>query len=632
MPTYNKDSIQKLDPLSFTRLRPDTYCGSTADSTQLVTEIVSNAVDEHLIGNCDKVCVSIDKEHNVVTVSDNGQGIIPNNKQPDGKTTLEMVYGDINSSGKFDKSDNAVYKVSTGAFGIGAALTNYLSHWLIARTYRGGTMEEVSFKEGIFEQRKIEKCDKNKHGVEVIFNPSEEFFTDARPNESSLLMAANNITCVCPHLTYEFNGKIIRHPKGLNDFLTTALNKVPELTTERVLFKKANNRQLLDFGLTISTESAGKTIGFCNYAPIEAGTPITAIKGCITRTFNKWAHEQKILKDKDSLTGNAIQENMIVIFNLVSPNIRYDSQTKVRVTSTEDNEFINEVLSSQLEVWLDSNPADGRAILEKALLARKAAEAAKKAREAVKKKAEKQDKVFKLPTTLVDAWSKDRSKCELMICEGKSAASGLVAGRDAEFQAVYGVRGMMVSARKTTLKRFLQNQEVNNLILALGLDLNPMTGKLTYDKKKLRYDKIIGCADADPAGYFIELLLFNILWFMCPELIINGHVYSAEPPLFRVTTKDNQYIYLKDESALQQYKENNSSKIKFIGRNKGLGESDSDELAYSLLDPKTRTLVQLQVEDFDKTENLFELMFGKEVSPRVKYILKHSEEVDFDCE
>lgn len=562
---YTKDSIQKLDPLAFTRLRPDTYCGSTIDSTQLVTEIVSNAVDEHLVGNGNKISVEINQNTNVVTVQDWGQGIIPNNKQGN-KTTLEMVYGDINSSGKFDKSEDAVYKVSTGAFGIGAALTCFLSHYLIATTKRDGQYETVYFVEGKFDHRESGRCDKKEHGVTVTFLPSEEFFDSPTPNLNTLLSNAQKITCVCPKLTYIFNGQTIKNSNGLQDYIHNYLKIKPIIDSDFLLDETIGYRRL-NMGLSVS-EGNGTFDAFCNYSPIEAGTPITAIKSCITRTLNKWAQDMGILKSKDTLSGSSLQEGMVVVFNLVSKDIRYDSQTKVRVTSTADNPFINEVVSRHLEVWLDNNPDDGRKIIEKALLARRAAEAAKKAREAVKKKGEKKDKVFKLPTTLVDAWTKDRSKAELLICEGKSAMSGLVAARDSETQAIYGVRGMMISARKTTMDKLLKNQEVNNLIVALGLDFDSHN-HLIYDKNKLRYNKIIACTDADPAGAAIENLLFNILWYICPELLLNGHVYSTIPPLFRVTTKKNEYIYLKDETALSEYQKKNSKKVQSIGRLKG---------------------------------------------------------------
>lgn len=617
--------------MSFTRLRPDTYCGSTADSTQLVTEIISNAVDEHLIGNCTRIDISI-ADNNVVTVRDNGQGIIPNNPVDStlSTTTLEQVYGEINSSGKYDKSDNAVYKVSTGAFGIGGSLSCFLSHWFIATTRRDGEFETVRFKEGKFESRESGKCDKRLHGVEVIFQPSEEFFDDAAPNIQKIKDSLFKITCICPNLLVRFNDEEMSNPNGLDDFLTSQAKD--EIVSNRCLFKQEKERQSLDFGMTFVDNSSTNITCFCNYGLVESGTVVTAVKSCITRVFNKWGKEQGILKAKDKpLSGNAVQEGMELVFNLVSPQVRYDSQTKARVTSTADNAFINDVISAQLEVWLDNNPEDGKTIIEKALIARRAAEAAKKAREAVKQKASaKQDKVFKMPTKLTDCWTKNRSSAELLVCEGLSAASGLVAARNSEFQAVYGVRGKMLSILKTTPDKVMKNQEINNIVVALGLDYNPNTGKMVYDKKKLRYDKIIACADADFDGYAIENLLFNILWYLCPELIINGHVYSSVPPLFRVTTKKNEYVYIKDENALEEYKSKNSNKIKTIGRMKGLGEMDSEELAHTLLEPETRNILQLQVSDIDKTNKLFQDLYGKAVEPRIKFIMEHSEEARID--
>ena len=389
------------------------------------------------------------------------------------------------------------------------------------------------------------------------------------------------------------------------------------------------DRQYLNFILAYTTNSKSDFECYGNYSIVESGTPITAVKSCLTRVLNKWAKDNKLLKEKDkNLSGNDLQEGVVCIFNLASPNIRYDSQTKVRITSTEDNNFINSNLNEQFELWLDCNPDAGKAIIEKALLSRKAAEAAKKAREAVKNKVAKKvvDKALKLPTTLQDAWSKKRLECELFVCEGKSAASGLVAARDSETQAVYGVRGKMLSVLKTTPDKIVKNQEINNILEALGLDYNLKTGKCVYDKSKLRYGKIIAAADADYDGFAIENLFFNILWYLCPELVINGHVYSSVPPLYRVTTKKNEYVYLKDDNALEEYKKNNVNKIAVIGRMKGLGECDSDELSYCLLEPENRNLYQLQVSDIEKTNNMFQDLYGKAVTPRVKFLSEHLEE------
>ena len=626
---YDENSIQKLDPLSFTRLRSDTYLGSNEDSTQLVREIITNCYDEFLAGNCTKINVWYNQDDNSITILDNGQGILPNVQKEDGRTILEMVYGDINTSGKYDKSDSAVYKTSTGAFGIGASLTCFLSHWLKATTCRDGQYETVEFIEGKFHSRKTGKTDKDKHGVEVSFQPSEEFFRNAKPNLEALRKEFFNMSCVCAGLEIYFEDKRYYHPLGLKSLLEEKVKDEITLFDIPFAFTETKDRQYLDF-VMISTSSSKSTFDcFCNYSIVEAGTPITAVKSCITRIFNKWAKDNGLLK-KDNLSGNDIQEGMIVIFNLASPNIRYDSQTKVRVTSTEDNTFISEVLGKKLELWLDNNPEDAKIIIDKALLARKAAEAAKKARAAVKNKAEKKDKAFKLPTTLSDAWSKNRQKCELFICEGKSAASGLIEAKDSETQAVYGVRGKMLSVLKTTPDKIVKNQEINNILQALGLDYNPQNGKCKYDKDKLRYGKIIAAADADFDGFAIENLLFNILWYLCPDLIIEGHVYSAVPPLYRVTTKKNEYIYLRDDKALEEYKKEHSKDIQFIGREKGLGEMDSEELSHCLLEPENRNLYQLVVSDIGQTDMMFEDLYGRKVEPRVKFLAEHLEEARVD--
>ena len=497
---YNEDSIQKMNPLEFCRHRPDSYLGSNEDSSQLLREIISNASDEFLIGNCSEIHVEYDERTNVARVYDTGQGIVPNVIKEDGKSVLELVYGEINSSGKYDKSESAVYQISTGAFGIGAFLTNALSHWLVATTKRDGQFEKVYFEEGEFSKRESGKCDKSEHGVCVEFNPSGEFFRDERPNIKKIKEELFNLSCVCKGLKVTFNGEEFYHPEGLDGIIQEAVKNNIETIGSRFSFEsKASNIQIFDFCMTATSNNSCEIIPFCNYSLIETGVPVSTVKSTITRCFNDWAKEEGLIKK--NLGGGAIQEGLVIAFNLVSQNIRYDSQTKVRVTSTEDNSFISSALGKQLKLWLDNHPQDAKNILNQAILSAKAAEAAKKAREAVKQKASaKQDKVFKMPTKLTDCWTKDRSKAELLIAEGLSAASGLVAARDSEFQAVYGVRGKMLSILKTSPDKIMKNQEINNIVVALGLDYSPTTGKMVYDKSKLRYDKVIACADADFDG------------------------------------------------------------------------------------------------------------------------------------
>ena len=626
---YNEDSIQKMNPLEFCRHRPDSYLGSNEDSSQLLREIISNASDEFLIGNCSEIHVEYDEKTNVARVYDTGQGIVPNVIKEDGKSVLELVYGEINSSGKYDKSESAVYQISTGAFGIGAFLTNALSHWLVATTKRDGQFEKVYFEEGEFSKRESGKCDKSEHGVCVEFNPSGEFFRDERPNIKKIKEELFNLSCVCKGLKVTFNGEEFYHPEGLDGIIQEAVKNNIETIGSRFSFEsKASNIQIFDFCMTATSNNSCEIIPFCNYSLIETGVPVSTVKSTITRCFNDWAKEEGLIKK--NLGGGAIQEGLVIAFNLVSQNIRYDSQTKVRVTSTEDNSFISSTLGKQLKLWLDNHPQDAKNILNQAILSAKAAEAAKKAREAVKQKAKQTNKVVKMPTTLTDCWSKDRLECELFVTEGKSAASGLVEGRDSKFQAVYGVRGKMLSVLKTKKENIIKNQEINNLIQALGLDYSPSAAKCKYDVNKLRYGKIIAAADADPDGKFIENLLFNILWYICPELILNGHVYSAEPPLYRITTKKNEYIFLADDAALEEYKKVNLSSSYRINRNKGLGEQDSSELSECLLEPKTRVLHLLTVSDIEKTNKMFNDLYGKDVEPRVKFLDEHLEEANID--
>jgi len=567
---YDKDSIQSLSPLEHVRLRPGMYVGSTKDSTQLLVELFSNALDEHNLGHGNVIEIGINTKTGECVVSDQGQGFPLLEHREDGKTILQASFDEINTSGKY--SDDGVYGgTSLGLNGVGGKAANFLAHYFIVTSYDGSSYEKITFKEGVFQKRERGKLD-HFSGTTIVFKPSEEFFETPLPDINLLRKMFHDICGMCPSLQIIFSvdKKVekIYHPEGLR-YLVNQITGKDKSISEPFFFQKQQDKYSIDCGLGYADKNSSHIVAYVNYGLTEQGPHITAIKTCITKIMNKWAREQNILKEKDkNLDGDSLQEGLVLVFNLVSPNISYDAQTKSRIVSKDFVPFLNEVFSEQLEVWLDNNPDDGRKIIEKALLARRAAEAAKKAREAVKKKAEKKDKVFKLPTTLVDAWTKDRSKAELLICEGKSAMSGLVAARDSETQAIYGVRGMMISARKTTMDKLLKNQEVNNLIVALGLDFDSHN-HLVYDKNKLRYNKIIACTDADPAGAAIENLLFNILWYICPELLLNGHVYSTIPPLFRVTTKKNEYIYLKDETALSEYQKKNGKKIQSIGRLKG---------------------------------------------------------------
>lgn len=620
---YTEDSIESLDPREHIQLRSGMYIGSNENPNQLLMEIFSNALDEYNIGHGKNIYVSISK-NGICRVLDEAQGFPVNAIRPeDGKTILEASFGVINTSGKY--RDDGVYEGSSlGLNGVGGKVSNFLSTYFSVCSHRDGKYETLLFKEGLLESREIGKWEDSTSGTDIEYLPDPKYFqsniTDAKYFEKFF----EDICCMCPGLTIRLttdnSDKIIKK-NGINDLVTSRVGSNVEIINNRFILENKD----ISLGMTFTSSNNSTILSYVNLGETDSGPHITSLKSSITRILNSWAKENGLLKEKEkNLDGSSIQEGMLLVCNISSTGVTYDSQTKSRVVSLDSN-FIDE-FNKQFEVWLDNNPEDSKIIIEKALLARKASEAAKKAREAVKNKADKKDKVFKLPTTLADCWSKDRSECELFLTEGKSAMSGLVAGRDSKFQAVYGVRGKMLSVLKTKQENIMKNQEINNIIQALGLDYDIKTGKCKYDKKKLRYDKIIAAADADFDGFAIENLMFNIFWYICPDLIIEGHVYSSVPPLYRVTTKKNEYIYLRDDNALNEYKKKNPNSIQFIGRMKGLGEQDSDELAYCLLEPDTRNLYQLTVSDIGKTNKMFQDLYGKNVEPRVKFLEKHLEE------
>lgn len=626
---YTEDSIQSLDPRSHVRLRPGMYVGSTENPNHLLMEVFANALDEHNIGHGNQINVNI-LDNGTVQCEDMGQGFPINVlREEDGKTVLEASFSVTNTSGKF--TDDGVYGGSSlGLNGLGGKLCNFLSEWFEVISHsRNGQYEHLWFKDGVFQKREV-GSGFTWSGTTVTYKPDKQFFDTDKTDAKFFEEFFNDICCLCPNLTIVLNNKQIHHPKGIEEILPRKLGNNIEIINNPMTLFADKGKNKLDFALTFTGSSSSTIIPYVNYGITDSGPHVTAIKSTITRIFNSWAKENGLLGTKDkNLDGNSIQEGMLLVCNIVTTNVAYDAQVKSRV-SKMDTSWLTEILSEELELWLDNNPEDAKIIIDKALLARKAAEAAKKARAAVKNKAEKKDKAFKLPTTLSDAWSKNRQKCELFICEGKSAASGLVAARDSETQAVYGVRGKMLSVLKTTPDKIVKNQEINNLLQALGLDYNPQNGKCKYNAKKLRYGKIIAAADADFDGYAIENLLFNILWYICPDLIIEGHVYSAVPPLYRVTTKKNEYIYLRDDDALEEYKKEHSKDIQSLGRMKGLGEQDSEELSHCLLEPENRNIYQLTVSDVGKTDMMFEDLYGKKVEPRVKFLSEHLEEARID--
>lgn len=626
---YTEDSIESLSPLQFTRLRPGVYAGDCTYSTQLLVEIISNAVDEYRLGHGNKIDVTIDKD--IVTVQDYGQGFIPNSFREDGKTILEAAFSVLNTSGKY-RDDGTYEGTSLGSFGIGSKITTFLSHWLDVTTQRDGEIEEIKFVEGVFNKRQLGKCKDKKSGTIVTWKPSEEFFAHTEVEINKIKDLFKTIVCLCPGLTINLNNngktEIFTSTNGINDLVDEAV-KDTELINNRFSMNFSEGKNKLDMVLTYAGNYSSTIVPYVNTGLTESGPHITQIKTVITREFNKFFKEKKWLKEKDTnLTGDDIQEGMYVVFNITAPNVGYDAQVKSRITKIDMTPFTS-ALSTNLEVWLNNNEKEVKSIFEKATAARKARDAAKKARDAARKVGKsKKQKLLNLPTKLVDCWGKNRLDCELMIAEGDSAASGLIECRNSEINAIFPIRGKIIAAYKNSSEKIFANQEVVNLIKAIGLDLDIKTNRLIYDVKKLRYGKILLCADADPDGASIRNLLIEMFWWLCPELILNGHIYTTMPPLFRITTKKNQYIYLKDENELNEYKNKHKNEKFLINRNKGLGEQDSEELADALVNPDTRNIAKIVVNNENEAKQMIEMLLGTSVPPRRRFLLQHEGEAN----
>ena len=494
---YTEDSIESLSPLAFTRLRPGVYAGSTTYATQLLIEIVSNAIDEFRLGHGNRIEVKVNKD--VVSVRDYGQGFIPNSKREDGKTILEAAFSVLNTSGKY-REDGTYEGTSLGSFGIGSKITTYLSHWLKVWTIRDGKFEQVKFKEGVFEDRTT-GLDKNPSGTYVEWQASEEFFTNPTVEEKIIKDLFKTTACLCPGLTIElnYNGETTTYfsTNGLNDLVDENV-KGKEIINNRFSLQNEEGKSKIDMVMTYTSNYTSTIIPYVNTGLTETGPHITQFKTYITKVFNKFLRDKKIIKGKDeNLTGDDIQEGMYLVFNITAAGVGYDAQVKTRITKIDMKPYIGPFVTAFGD-WLEKNEKEVKIIAEKALNARKAREAAKKARDSVRnvEKASGKKKLLNLPSKLVDAWSKKRSECELLIAEGDSAASGLIGARDGEKQAVFPIRGKILNLYKASSEKTFANQEVVNIIKALGLDFDSKTHKLTYDVTKLRYGKILLCADA----------------------------------------------------------------------------------------------------------------------------------------
>lgn len=624
---YDEKSIESLSPLEFTRLRPQVYAGDCTYSTQLLVEIFSNAVDEFRLGHGNRIDVTI--KGSEVRVRDYGQGFIPNSFREDGTSILEAAFSVLNTSGKY-RDDGTYEGTSLGSFGIGSKITTFLSHWLCVITYRDGSGEQVNFNEGVFANRRKLIQSTMETGTIVEWEPSEEFFTHTEVEIKKIKDLFTTVSCLCPGLTInlDYNGEKITYfsKYGLNDFVDAAVGN-KEIIKNRLNVNAVEDKYKIDLVMTYTDAYSSTIVSYVNTGLTESGPHITQLKTAITREMNKFFREKKWIKEKeDNLGGDEISEGMYLVFNYTAPSVGYDAQVKNRITKIETKPMIAAFVSV-LNNWLVANEKEIKVIADKALQARKAKEAAKKARDAIREGKQKKKKALKFDSKLADCSSSNRRECEIYITEGDSATGGLKEARDSKTQAVLPVRGKILNCQKATLAQIQKNAEIMTMIEAFGLIIDINTMKVTYSPESLRYGKFIIESDADVDGAHIKNLFYTFVWNFCPQLIQDGYVYAGVPPLYKIIEKNGKnYVYLKDDAALLEYRNSHKGEKYVVNRLKGLGEMDPEEVEETLMNKENRIIKQITVEDVTAANQLFENLMGEGVAYRKQFLKEHAEE------
>ena len=622
---YGADQIQILEGLEAVRKRPGMYIGTTSTRGlhHLVYEIVDNAVDEALAGYCSEIDVQINKD-NSITVKDNGRGIPVGINEKTGLPAVQVVFTVLHAGGKFGGGG---YKVSGGLHGVGASVVNALSQWLEVKVCREGKIHYQKYEYGhvVSELKVIGECDSDFTGTEVTFLPDNTIFEDTvyqfkvldeRLRETAFL--TKNLKIILRDVREEEPKEEIFHYEGGIKEFVSYLNEGKTALYDDILYcEGAVNNVYVEVALQHNDGYNENTISFVNNINTpEGGTQVEGFKRALTKTFNSYARTKKVLKDnEENLSGEDIREGLTAIISVKIEDPQFEGQTKQKLGNSEARAAVENVMSEQLTYFLEQNPNVGKIICEKAVLAQRARFAARNAREATRRKTALD--VAALPGKLADCSDKDPKKCEIFIVEGDSAGGSAKKARTRATQAILPLRGKILNVEKARIDKIMANAEIRAMITAFGTGIQD-----DFDISKLRYDKIIIMTDADVDGAHIDTLMLTFFYRFMPELIKDGHVYLAMPPLYQVTrNKKNYYAYNDDElnKILTEIGRDNQNKIQ---RYKGLGEMDASQLWETTMDPNTRILKQVKIDDETITEidKTFTTLMGDEVEPRREFI------------
>ena len=634
---YNASSITVLEGLEAVRMRPGMYIGSvsTRGLNHLIYEIVDNAVDEHLAGFCSEVRVTLEADGSA-TIDDNGRGI-PVEMHEMGVSAERVVFTTLHAGGKFD---NTVYKTSGGLHGVGSSVVNALAKQMTVRVRKDGNVYEDTYERGVPTTKLVKGLlpvvGKAKiTGTWVNFTPDDEIFDKTRFKEDDIKSRLHETCYLNPNLTILYEDKRpgteekikFHEPDGLIGFVKE-MNKSAQPVHDVVYFKGGADSIEVEVAFQYVNEFKEDILGFCNCIyNAEGGTHLTGFKSMFTNVINNYARELNILKDKDAnFTGADVRNGMTAVISLKHPDPRFEGQTKTKLDNQDAAKIVSKVTGDEITRYFDRNLEVLKGVIA---CAEKSAKIRKTEEKAKTNMLSKQKYSFDSNGKLANCISKEAEKCEIFIVEGDSAGGSAKMARDRMYQAILPIRGKILNVEKASMDKVLANLEIKAMINAFGCGFSEGYGN-DFDISKLRYDKIIIMADADVDGAHIATLLLTLFYRFMPELILQGHVYIAMPPLYKAIPKKGKEEYLYDDKALAAYRKKHDSASFTLQRYKGLGEMDADQLWETTLDPNARMLKSVAIEDARQASAMTELLMGTDVPPRRAFIHEFATEAEID--
>ena len=634
--TYDASSISVLEGLEAVRKRPGMYIGSVSRKglNHLIYEIVDNSVDEHLAGVCDTIRVTLEADGSC-TVEDNGRGI-PVGMHKKGVSAARVVFSTLHAGGKFD---NAAYKTSGGLHGVGSSVVNALSTYMDVEISRDGYVHHDRYERGVPTVELVNGLlptirKTKKTGTKINFLPDPEIFEKTRFKEDEVKSRLHETAYLNPALTIIYEdrrGEEVEHieyhePDGIIGFVKE-MNQNNECLHDVIYYKGESEGISVEVAFQYTTEFHENVLGFCNNIyNAEGGTHLTGFKTTFTQVINSYARELGILKEKDAnFTGTDVRNGMTAVISVKHPDPRFEGQTKTKLDNQDAARATGKVTNDEIQMYFDRNLDTLKAIIG---CAEKAAKIRKTEEKAKTNLLTKQKFSFDSNGKLANCESRDASKCEIFIVEGDSAGGSAKTARNRMFQAILPIRGKILNVEKASIDKVLANAEIKTMIYAFGCGFSEGYGN-DFDISKLRYDKIIIMADADVDGAHISTLLLTLFYRFMPELIFEGHVYIAMPPLYKAMPKKGEEEYLYDDKALEKYRKTHDGSFT-LQRYKGLGEMDAEQLWETTLNPETRLLKLVEIEDARMASSVTEMLMGSEVPPRRSFIYENATEAELD--